>query len=87
MNQTSGPVSLNRNLLAVELFMFSLYVTFLVGDRVDQVLKTSVTLIDVPEFQVLYRTVERDSPCSLAQLSVLEQRFALKNRYEAQGAS
>lgn len=42
--------------------MFSLCVTFVVGDRVDQVLKTSVTLIDVPEFQVMYITLESDLP-------------------------
>lgn len=71
----------------VELFMFSLYVTFLVGDRVDQVFKTNVTLIDVPECQVMYRILERDSLRSLTELSVIEQKFALKNRYEAQGAS
>lgn len=67
--------------------MFSLFVTFQVIDLIDQVLKTSVTLIDVPEFQVMYRTVESDSLCSLTRLSVIEQKFALKNRYEAQGAS
>lgn len=67
--------------------MFSLHVTFLVGDRVDQVLKTSVTLIVVPEFQIVYRTLERNSLCSLTQLSVIEQKSALKNRYGAQGAS
>lgn len=67
--------------------MFSPYVTFLVGDRVDQVFKTNVTLIDVPECQVMYRILERDSLRSLTKLSVIEQKFALKNRYEAQGAS
>lgn len=67
--------------------MFSLYVTFLVGDRVHQVFKINVTLIDVPECQVMYRNVERDSLRSLTELSVIEQKFALKNRSEARGAS
>lgn len=48
--------------------MFSLYVTFLAGERVDQVFKTNVTLIDVPECQVMYRTLERHSLRSLTMI-------------------